>query len=149
MLQLSCYSFTATYSNMENHPRLIRARTDKPAAKIRLDPKTGLPTVADAKSTPEGRRSITPTQDELRRKFVSLTCNSLFTSCFLSAARITVSRPKNESKEEKKARKHAVKAERQERRAEKKSTKEQFAHAIKQEVRTAAVKENMAKTLKL
>ena len=39
--------FIATYSNLENHPRLIRVRDTKAVPKIRLDPKTGLPTVAD------------------------------------------------------------------------------------------------------
>jgi len=39
--------FPATYSNLENHPRLIRARAEKPVPKIRLDPKTGLPTVIE------------------------------------------------------------------------------------------------------
>jgi protein LTV1 len=39
--------FAATYSNLENHPRLIRARGTKAVPKIKLDPKTGLPTVAN------------------------------------------------------------------------------------------------------
>lgn len=39
--------FTATYSNLENHPRLIRVRDAKSVSKIRLDPKTGLPTAAN------------------------------------------------------------------------------------------------------
>jgi protein LTV1 len=33
----------ATYSNLENHPRLIRARDPLAVPKIRLDPKTGFP----------------------------------------------------------------------------------------------------------
>ena len=36
---------TATYSNIDNHPRLIRARQSKVVPKIQLDPRTGLPTV--------------------------------------------------------------------------------------------------------
>jgi len=39
--------FAATYSNLENHPRLIRVRDTKGVPKIRLDPKTGLPTVVN------------------------------------------------------------------------------------------------------
>lgn len=58
-------------------------------------------------------------------------------------------RPKNESKEDKKARKQAVKAQRQERRVEKKATKEQFSNAIKQEVKMVAVKEKNTKIRKL
>ena len=38
---------SATYSNLENHPRLIRAREVKPTSKIRLNPKSGLPSVTD------------------------------------------------------------------------------------------------------
>lgn len=37
----------ATYSNLENHPRLIRARDNRPVPKIRLDPRTGLPVVVE------------------------------------------------------------------------------------------------------
>ncbi|KAH8094602.1 Low temperature viability protein-domain-containing protein [Cristinia sonorae] len=123
-----CETILTTYSNLENHPRLIRARTEKPVPKIRLDPKTGLPIV---QSAPEGRRSVTPTQDDPR------------------PVRTTVTRPKNESKEEKKLRKQAVKAERQERRVEKKATKEQFSNAIKQEVKVVAAKEKTTKLRKL
>lgn len=36
---------SATYSNLENHPRLIRARQAKSVPKIKLDRKTGLPIV--------------------------------------------------------------------------------------------------------
>jgi len=43
------------------------------------------------------------------------------------SARVTVTRPKGESKEEKKARKKVVKEERQQRRVEKKGNKETFA----------------------
>lgn len=39
--------FVATYSNLENHPRLIRARDTKAIVKIKLDPKTGLPTATN------------------------------------------------------------------------------------------------------
>lgn len=38
---------TATYSNLENHPRLIRVRDAKSVPKIKLDPKTGLPIAAN------------------------------------------------------------------------------------------------------
>jgi len=37
----------ATYSSLENHPRLIRARDNKPVPKIVLDPRTGVPIVPD------------------------------------------------------------------------------------------------------
>ena len=36
----------ATYSNLENHPRLLRLTQPRAGKKIHLDPKTGLPYVA-------------------------------------------------------------------------------------------------------
>ena len=72
-----------------------------------------------------------------------------FSSCWPSATRVTITRPKNESKEDKKLRKQAVKAERQERRAEKKANKEQFSSAIKQEERVVVAKEKTTKMRKL
>lgn len=48
--------FSATYSNLENHPRLIRARQAKPVPKIQLDPKTGLPTVDGQKYRPRSSK---------------------------------------------------------------------------------------------
>jgi protein LTV1 len=45
--------FTATYTNLENHPRLIRARDPKPVPKIVLDRKTGLPSVLSKAETPK------------------------------------------------------------------------------------------------
>jgi protein LTV1 len=53
-----CSLCEATYSNLENHPRLIRARDNKPVPKITVDPRTGLPDVLgqpNAKLT-KGRR---------------------------------------------------------------------------------------------
>ena len=50
----------------------------------------------------------------------------------------TISRRKDESKEEKKARKGAVKEERQARRAEKRATKEQFSREKKQQLNALA-----------
>lgn len=38
----------ATYTNIENHPRLIRARDPRPTPKIVFDRKTGLPLVVNA-----------------------------------------------------------------------------------------------------
>jgi hypothetical protein len=41
-------ALSATYSNLENHPRLIQLTQPHGAKKIRLDPKTGLPSVMEA-----------------------------------------------------------------------------------------------------
>ena len=35
----------ATYTNLENHPRLIKAREGQRVSKIRLDPRTGFPLI--------------------------------------------------------------------------------------------------------
>ena len=58
-----------------------------------------------------------------------------------TAVRETVTRPRNESKEDKKARKQAVKAERQARRVDKKATKEQFSTEIKCQLKGITNKE--------
>ena len=41
------FHLLATYSNLENHPRLIRARQTNPVPKIQLNPRTGLPTTSE------------------------------------------------------------------------------------------------------
>ena len=59
----------------------------------------------------------------------------------VSAARQTITRPKDESKEDKKRRKQALKTERQERRSEKKATKEQFSTEAKRQSQSLMNKE--------
>jgi len=126
-----CETILTTYSNLENHPRLIRARDNKPVPKITLDPRTGLPVVLDQANVkpPKGRRppvhSISEEEDEEDNQPV----------------RETVTRPRDESKEDKKARKQAVKAERQARRVDKKATKEQFSTEVKHQLKGIANKE--------
>ena len=44
---------SATYTNLENHPRLIRVRDPKPVPKITLDRKTGLPSLVDNVQNPQ------------------------------------------------------------------------------------------------
>ncbi|OBZ68534.1 Protein LTV1 [Grifola frondosa] len=117
-----CETILTTYSNLENHPRLIRARQDKTVPRIRLDPKTGLPSVEITNHAPS---PPVPDEDPDNAR----------------PARLTVTRPKSETAEEKKKRKQAVKAERQARRVDKKTTKEQFSKEVKQQARTLANKE--------
>ncbi|KAI0785292.1 hypothetical protein BC629DRAFT_1440412 [Irpex lacteus] len=94
-----------------------------------LDPKTGLPIVTERRP----RRSLEETRraDQRGRRGRST----------FAAIRVTVARPKDETKEDKKARKQAVKAERQARRADKKATKEQFSSEIKQQAKRLSDKE--------
>ncbi|EPQ60146.1 LTV-domain-containing protein [Gloeophyllum trabeum ATCC 11539] len=132
-----CETILSTYSNLENHPRMISART-KSVPKIRLDPRTGLPSVQEK---PE--RKAKPPKEEVDDDS-DLTENER-----IGPVRVTVVRTRNESKEEKKARKQAVKAERRTRRAEKKSTKEEFSNEIKQQTSRIAQKGNSARMRKL
>ena len=60
---------------------------------------------------------------------------------------VTVTRPRNESKEIKKARKAAVKAERQTRRIEKKTTKQNFGAEVKDQKKRIGNKELKLKKL--
>ena len=61
--------------------------------------------------------------------------------------RETITRPRNESKELKKARKAAVKSERQTRRIEKKTTKQQFGAEVKDQKKRIGNKELKLKKL--
>ncbi|KAM5531348.1 hypothetical protein V8D89_014993 [Ganoderma adspersum] len=122
-----CETILTTYSNLENHPRLIQARGDKAVPKIRLDPKTGLPSMVEERPSKgqQGPPDSSATDGEEDSRPV----------------RVTVTRPKNETTDEKKARKQAVKAERQARRSDKKATKEIFSKEVKQQARSLAQKE--------
>ncbi|KAI5124132.1 hypothetical protein M0805_000943 [Coniferiporia weirii] len=117
-----CETILSTYSNLENHPRLIRARETRSVPKIHLDPKTGLPFVKPAKD--EGHLAT-----EL--KFVD-------SETIRPTVHISVARPRNESKEEKRVRKQVVKEERQARRLEKKATKDQFSNEKKHQLQVLA-----------
>ncbi|KAG2138671.1 Low temperature viability protein-domain-containing protein [Suillus bovinus] len=134
-----CETVLTTYSNLENHPRVIRARASKPVPKIVLDPKTGLPTLNGDNQAPEsrkGRRRLQPVAEDEGSQEPSV-------------AKQTISRPRDESKEDKKARKQAVKAERQVRRVEKKATQEQFSTEMKHQAQGLANKAQSIRTRKL
>ncbi|KAK0246183.1 Low temperature viability protein-domain-containing protein [Armillaria nabsnona] len=112
-----CETILTTYTNLENHPRLIRARDTRRTPKITLDPKTGLPSIVEPKQAKLRAQSPEP---DLKR----------------TLRQATVTRPRNESPESKKARKAAVKVNRAARRAEKKATKEEFGSEFKVQVKT-------------
>lgn len=133
---------TATFSNLENHPRVIKARNSKPVPKIRLDPKTGLPSVVEdkpARKQPQSDSSGTDDEDDSRRMSSPVSLG-LWADTW-TAVRVTITRPKEETAEEKKARKQAVKAERQARRSEKKTTRETFSKETKRHVQSLADRE--------
>ncbi|KAH6916658.1 cytoplasmic protein [Coprinopsis sp. MPI-PUGE-AT-0042] len=124
-----CETILTTYSNLENHPRLIRARTSKPVPKIILDPKTGLPSVAtNTKTTAPAKRVRIVTFSNSEDTDESDKEDS-------APRRAAVGRPRNETKEEKKARKAAVKAAKQNRRVEKKTHQAEFDSELKTQIK--------------
>ncbi|CAA7264749.1 unnamed protein product [Cyclocybe aegerita] len=135
-----CETILTTYTNLENHPRLIRAREPKPAPKIVLDRKTGLPSLSDPLQPKPSTNQVSfaPTSEDADGSDEEKSINKV---------RQTVSRPRGECKEDRKARKAAVKHERQARRAEKKSTKEQFDAEIKAQKKRIGNKELRLKIL--
>ncbi|KAJ6623114.1 Low temperature viability protein-domain-containing protein [Mycena sp. CBHHK59/15] len=139
-----CETILTTYSNLENHPRLIRARdadarSKKPVPKIHLDPRTGLPSVVNDANVGQPPKA---------KGRVSFTSDSDSESSDDDRPRVeTIKRDRDESKEAKKARKVAVKAERQTRRADKKATKELFGAELKTQKRAIGNKERRLKSL--
>ncbi|OAX36748.1 Low temperature viability protein [Rhizopogon vinicolor AM-OR11-026] len=135
-----CETILTTYSNLENHPRVIRARALKPVPQIKLDPKTGLPFINDDHrpiKTRNGDHELHPVAEEEED------------SREPSVIKQTISRPRDESKEDKKARKQAVKAERQVRRVEKKATQEQFSAEMKHQAQGLTNKVRSSRMKKL
>ncbi|KAG8763943.1 hypothetical protein FRC12_008355 [Ceratobasidium sp. 428] len=116
-----CETILTTYSNFENHPRLILARDQRPVPRIKLHPKTGLPAVAEDSSYDDA-----PVTRRTARHTISAREEVLGVTATESITRKTISRPRNESREDKKARKEAVRNEKQVRRAEKSAMREAF-----------------------
>ncbi|KAM9666256.1 protein LTV1 homolog [Trichechus inunguis] len=103
-----CESICSTYSNLYNHPQLIK---DQPKPKqIRISSKTGIPLNVLPK------KGLTAKQVERMQ---------MINASDLPKAS-TQPRSKNESKEDKRERKQAIKEERKERRVEKKANKLAF-----------------------
>ncbi|XP_045150421.1 protein LTV1 homolog [Echinops telfairi] len=103
-----CESICSTYSNLYNHPQLIK---DQPKPKgIRISSKTGIPLNVLPK------KGLTAKQVE---RMLMINGSDL--------PKVSMQpRSKNESKEDKRARKQAIKEERKERRVEKKANKLAF-----------------------
>jgi protein LTV1 len=87
---------SATYSNLENHPQVIRARV--------------------AKQQPLPRASPNATKRLAKNGTVDIPMSFASDSKSMSASRVTVTRPCHETKEDKKVRKQVAKAIRQSRR---------------------------------
>ncbi|CAE6459898.1 unnamed protein product [Rhizoctonia solani] len=134
----------AMYSNLENHPRLILARDRRPVPRIQLHPKTGLPSTTgdgdqhDVSSTHRAAHPGTTAREEV-----------LGETAAQPVAQTTISRPRNESKEDKKARKEAARNQKQIRRAEKSAMKEAFATERKAQQRNTLISTPNVNTKKL
>ncbi|KAJ3278329.1 hypothetical protein HDU76_009941 [Blyttiomyces sp. JEL0837] len=118
----------STYSNIYNHPTLIKdIRAGAP--KIRFS--KGVPVVvSDQQKEQGGKGKSADEEDEDESEDEDEDGEP--------APNLGEARKKNESKEEKKARKAAVKASRKERRAEKSATKEAFKKEFKTQKKAAA-----------
>ncbi|GAA5926095.1 hypothetical protein JCM3775_005201 [Rhodotorula graminis] len=143
-----CETVLSTYSNLSNHPRMLRLRdfgrtggsnsgsNGRPhAAQIKIDPKTGFPTV-DGVSVLDARpRRGKKGQQEEQEDAVMEEDEEEEEDEEDYVPREVIKRPRAEATDDKKARKAAVKAERAARRVEKKGTKEAFSSEVKRQKR--------------
>jgi protein LTV1 len=148
-----CQTVLTTYSNMENHPKIIKENTLR--KKIQIDPKTGLPMLVEAgkKQKAAGRSRLRDQAEEEEEandddeEEVSISEWDIDTSAaqfsftdeslsLLYVVNLGVARSKSESKEDKKARKAALKEQKRSRRTEKKATKEAFKNEEAKQINT-------------
>lgn len=103
-----CETILTTYSNLENHPELIK---DEPLRKIKLSAKTGLPR---APLPPSAAKDSDDSDDDLAERVSLLTSTT------------SMGRPRDETSCEKRERKKLIKAGKQLRREQKKELKGLF-----------------------
>jgi protein LTV1 len=115
-------SVLSTYSNLENHPRLIKETGAK--KRIQIDPKTGMPVLVEM-GKPQKRAGRSRLAEQVQDDEDGSDEESEEEDG-PEAVNLGVARSKSESKEEKKARKAALKEQKRSRRTEKKATKEAF-----------------------
>ncbi|ORX49091.1 Low temperature viability protein [Hesseltinella vesiculosa] len=111
-----CQSIISTYSNLENHPQLIKDNARQ--KKITIDPKTGMPVLVEKQRKQRVEDDHDADRDDANE--------DLSSEGEEDPENLGVKRSKLETKEEKKLRKQAVKDAKKNRRTEKKSTKEAF-----------------------
>ncbi|RIB18806.1 Low temperature viability protein [Gigaspora rosea] len=113
-----CQSILSTYSNLENHPTLIR---EKPREKLSTEKQIGLSTVECTQEYNSDDSQKNEKLDSERQIEIVENENGQI------RVNLGIPRSKTESREEKKQRKASVKTERKNRRLEKKSFKQAFA----------------------
>ena len=118
-----CQSVISTYSNIYNHPKLIPE--PKHPAKIKVDPRTGIPkNVLDGSSGKLTAKSLAQF-DQQNESSESKRPRSI-AETMKSTLSILSIRPKGETPDERKERKQALKEYRKERRIERKANAEAF-----------------------
>lgn len=117
-----CESYLSHYSNIYNHPKLIEVPS-KRSARIKINPKTGLPSDAFDQSGKLTEKSLAKLQTDDRQSFGP---KSLCAESVISTLSVLSIRPKDETDEERRERKKLLKEYRKERRIEKKLNREAF-----------------------
>ncbi|XP_050525176.1 protein LTV1 homolog [Daktulosphaira vitifoliae] len=128
-----CESILSKYSNIYNHPVLIKEPQIK---KIHINPKTGIPLV-QYKLTAKALKSLE-----------SSDVNNSNTKSVISALSMLSIRPKNETSEERLSRKKALKEYRQERRKERKANTQAFKEE-KKKLEKEFINKNVTKTVRV
>ncbi|KAJ3362124.1 hypothetical protein GGF31_001808 [Allomyces arbusculus] len=149
-----CESVLSTYSNLENHPKVISERGRKskakqslaaqaaaaaaaagPATQILLNQRTGLPKLAHQGVVVEKSDDEDGSDDDEEQ--------------LVEAVNLGVARSKNEDKEEKRMRKQALKEAKREKRAVKKQLKTAFKDEKAKQERAAVQRKSQAKGMLL
>jgi len=128
-----CESIISTYSNIYNHPAIIR---DPPIHKIQINPKTGVP-ILKQRLTAQALKSL-DNKDASKSGSKSV----------ISALSMLSIRPKDETPEEKLKRKRALKEFRQQRRMERKANTLAFKEQ-KKKLEKELINKNVNKTVRV
>lgn len=119
-----CESILSTYSNSYNHPKLIEFPNKKKAAKIQINPRTGIPMNVLEQPGKLTEKALAKLNSELKESTAGP--KSLCAESVLSTLSVLSIRPKDETPEEKRERKKLLKEYRIERRIEKKANRNAF-----------------------
>ncbi|XP_053685455.1 protein LTV1 homolog isoform X2 [Sabethes cyaneus] len=128
-----CESILSTYSNIYNHPKLIEEPTKRKAAKIAINPKTGLPmNVLGADSGKLTSKSLAKLEQQESSRVIGGP-KSLCDGSVISTLSVLSIRPKDETPEERHERKKLLKLYRSGRREERKANTLAFKQEKKQQ----------------
>lgn len=142
-----CESILSTYSNIYNHPKVIDMPTKrKSAAKIQINPKTGIPlnTLESEKGKLTIKSLATHENELLQSETFNAGPKSLCAESILSTLSVLSLRPKDETPEERRERKKLLKEYRNERRIEKKANKIAFnQEKLRQQINQMNIRNNV------